>query len=287
MHVLLTGATGHVGRFIAHGLEAAGHRVTPLGRRPGQHPWSLADPAPALPPADALVHAAFEHRPGAYRGGEGCDPARFWRLNHDGSCALFAAAGHIPRWLFLSSRSVYGDHRRGVTLWETDEPAPDSLYGELKLAVETAMADLARGRATAASLRATGVYGVPPGLAGHKWSGLFRDYLAGRAIAPRCGSEIHGADLAAAVLRLLEHRAAGAFNASDLLLDRHDLLTRLRVLTGCPHEPPPKAREAAPGVMSTHRLASLGWQPGGWPRLDAFLRAAAGHQQGGPGLPGR
>ena len=99
------------------------------------HPWDLADPAPRLPPADALVHLALAHVPGAYRGGEGDDPAGFRRLNLDGTLRLFDAAGPA-RIVFLSSRAVYGDHRRGETLRETDAPAPDSLYGD----------DQARGR---------------------------------------------------------------------------------------------------------------------------------------------
>ena len=38
MHVLVTGASGIVGRFVVPALAAAGHRVTTLGRRPGDHP---------------------------------------------------------------------------------------------------------------------------------------------------------------------------------------------------------------------------------------------------------
>ena len=117
MHLLVTGGTGYVGRFVVEAARAAGHRVTLLGRRPGDHPWDLAETRPRLPPADALVHAALEHVPGAYRGGEGDDPARFRRLNLDGTRALFDAAPDM-RVVFLSSRAVYGDRRRGETLRE-------------------------------------------------------------------------------------------------------------------------------------------------------------------------
>ena len=262
MRVLLTGAGGIVGRFVAPALAAAGHRVTRLGRS-GEGAWSLDDPAPRLPPADALVHLAFDHLPGRYRGGEGDDPARFRRLNLDGSLRLFDAAGSA-RIVFLSSRAVYGDHRRGRLLKESDPPEPDSLYGEVKLAAERAIGE--RG----ASLRATGVYGGQP----HKWRALFASYLRGEAVAPRLATEIHGEDVASAVLALLASREAGAFNASDLVLDRHDLLGRVQALTGSPHPPPPRAAGPAPGVMATCRLRLTGWRPGGWPRLDAFLREA-------------
>ena len=255
-HVLVTGATGTVGRFVVPALRTAGHRVTTLGRT-GDIGWTLDAPAP-LPPADALVHLALAHVPGAYRGGEGDDPTGFRRLNRDGTLRLFDAAGDA-RIVFLSSRAVYGDHRRGETLRETDPPAPDSLYGQVKLEAETAL-----GR-RGASIRATGVYG------GIKWDPLFRAYLAGEPIAPRAATELHGADLAAAVLLLVGSAETGAFNASDLLLDRHDLIARVQSLTGCPHPPPPRAGGPPPGVMACDRLAALGWRPGGWPRLDAWL----------------
>ncbi len=265
MHVLLTGATGKVGRFLLPALRAAGHRVTPLGRHLHDHPWSLADTAPDLPPADALVHAALAHVPGAYRDGEGDDPAGFRRLNLDGTLRLFDAAG-LARIVFLSSRATYGDHRRGETLRETDPAAPDSLYGAVKLAAETALGS--RGVA----LRATGIYGGSP----HKWSGLFAGYLRGDAIEPRAATEVHGADLAAAVLIALQAPATGPLNVSDLLLDRHDLLAGVQALTGSPHPPPPCASGPPPGVMATDRLRALGWRPGGWPRLQNFLRRDSG-----------
>jgi nucleoside-diphosphate-sugar epimerase len=260
MHVLVTGATGTVGRFVVPALAAAGHRVTTLGRT-GDIRWTLADPSPSLPPADALVHLALAHRPGAYRGGEGDDPETFRRLNLDGTLRLFDAA-RDARIVFLASRAVYGDHRRGETLREADIPTPDSLYGAVKLEAERALGP--RG----ASLRATGVYG------GDKWQLLFAAYLRGEEIAPRVSTEIHGADLAAAVLILLQRPETGPFNASDILLDRHDLLARVRRLTGCPHPPPPRAEDPPPGVMSTERLRAIGWRPGGLARLDAFLAEA-------------
>lgn len=286
MRVLVTGGTGQLGRFIVAGLADAGHDVVLLGRTPqpghALHAWSLAETAPNVPSADALVHAAFDHVPGRYRGGEGDDPARFLRLNRDGSAALFEAARRagIPRWLFLSSRSVYGDHRRGEILAETDTPAPDSLYGEAKLATEQDMVQLAGAAATPVMLRATGIYGIPPGLSTHKWEGLFRDFLAGAEIEPRIATELHGADLAEAVRLLLEapsEAARGTFNASDILLDRHDLLAGLKERTGAPRLLPPRHEGTLPGIMATEKLQRLGWRPGGTARLAAFLEKFASH----------
>jgi len=84
---------------------------------------------------------------------------------------------------------------------------------------------------------------------------------------------VHGVDLAAAVLRLLDASETGPFDVADLLLDRHDLLARVRARTGAPHPPPPRAEGPPPGVMATDRLRALGWRPAGLGTLDAFLAA--------------
>ncbi len=146
-------------------------------------------------------------------------------------------------------------------LKESDAAEPDSLYGEVKLAAEEALG--ARG----VSVRATGVYGGRP----HKWEGLFADYLRGAAVAPRVATEVHGDDLAAAIVLLLVRGETGVFNVSDLMLDRHDLLARVQALTGSPCPLPPRFAGDPPGRMATCRLRLLGWRPGGWEKLDGFL----------------
>jgi len=277
MCVLLTGGGGRVGAFVTPALAAAGHRVIRLSRSPPPDggewaPWALGERPAALPDASALVHLALDHVPGRYRGGEGADPAGFLARNLDGSLALVAAArtAGVGRIVLMSSRAVYGDHRRGAILRESDPPEPDTLYGQMKLALEQAVPE-------AASLRATGLYGTPPRGGTHKWEGLFAEYLAGHPVGPRRASEVHGADLAAAVLVLLGAADAhGPWNVSDLVIDRADLLAAVQARTGCPHPPPRRAPGPPPGVMATDRLRGLGWRPGGMTRLAAFLDALFG-----------
>ncbi|WP_128254180.1 NAD-dependent epimerase/dehydratase family protein [Falsirhodobacter deserti] len=260
MKVAVTGATGFVGTFITRALLAAGHDVTVLGRRAvegaGFQPFTLGE-APAID-ADVLVHAAFRHEPGRFRGGEGDDPEGFRAANLDGSLRLIRGFG--GRTVFLSSRAVYGDYPAGTVLTEGMQPRPDTLYGQVKLAVEA--------EATV-SLRATGVYG--PGQ-GHKWQEMFADYLAGRAVKPRVATEVHGADLAAAVLAVLG-RGQGVFNVSDLVLDRRDLLAEVAIVTGCVQALPPRGDRSQVSAMDCTKLKALGWRPSGWGRLIASLPA--------------
>lgn len=277
MLVLLTGAGGQVGRFVLSDLRAAGHEVATLGRAPvagaAHIPWRLGDPA-RLPKAAALVHAAYDHVPGLYRGGEGDDPEGFWRRNVEGSRLLFEAAlaQGTTRVVFLSSRAAYGDPAPGARLREGDPAPGGTLYGQAKLASERMLDALADQGLAPVSLRATGVFGAPPGGGAHKWTELFRDYLAGRPVAPRVATEVHGADLAAAVRLMLERpETERLYNVSDLVLDRHDLLAAVRALTGCPHPLPERAEAGRLAVMATDRLRALGWTPRGAARLAEEL----------------
>ena len=148
----------------------------------------------------------------------------------------------------------------------------------MKAEAEAGLAALDGAGFRTASIRATGIYGPGPG---HKWEGLFADYLAGRPVAPRKATELHGDDLSAAILLILARGARGAFNASDLLLDRHDLLAEVQRLTGCPHPLPPRA-DGPVSVMSCERLTALGWHPGGWEKLRE-ARAPGGFHGFRPG----
>lgn len=284
MRVLLTGGSGSVGRFILARLIEEGHAVTVLGRQPvdgfeaGFEPFDLADPRPELPEADALVHCALLHVPGRFRGGEGDDPETFRRANVEGTRHLFEAARKAGCRLvvFLSSRAVYGDHRSGEQLKETDVPRPDSLYGVVKLAGEQVLEELCATDFRGRVLRATGVYGRPPGLQDHKWSALFEDFSREEQIAPRRATEVHGDDLAAAVSLLLTNDAPGPFeifNVSDLVLERRELLELYAEVSGVTGKLPKEAVDA-PGVMATDKLRALDWSPGGMDRLRAFMMEA-------------
>ncbi|QFQ85942.1 NAD-dependent epimerase/dehydratase family protein [Paracoccus kondratievae] len=261
MRIAVTGASGLVGRWLHRAALGAGHEVLTL---PG---WRLGD-LPGLSGCDALIHAAFHHLPGRYRGGEGDDPQGFLRANLDGSLMLFRAARDqgVGRVLFLSSRAVHDGHPEGMALPDDLPPAPTSLYGEVKARAEAALFKMADAAFLTASLRPTGVYG--PGTP-QKWAGLIADFLQGQTPTPRVATEVHGADLANAALMVLADPAmAGSYNVSDLVLDRQDLLAEVARLTGCGTVLPGRADASVLRLPLCSRLEALGWRPGG----RAFLR---------------
>ena len=277
MKIAVTGATGRVGHPIARHLAGQGHRVVTLGRRAaavGSHcDWALGGPAPDLTGVDALVHAAFSHVPGRYRGGEGADPDGFMALNRDGTHDLFRQArdAGVGRIVFLSSRAVHDGYPKGSVLPDDLPARPDSLYGRVKAQVEDWLAaapDLA-----GVSLRATGVYGAGAPGQPHKWANLFAGHLSGIPQPARIGTEVHEDDLAAAVGLLLAAGGRGAVNVSDILLDHHDLLACVNDLTGARHPLPPRADPASVSVMTCDRLHSLGWTARGWPGLRQAVAA--------------
>lgn len=291
--VLVSGGTGFVGRFIVEHLLASGYKLTVGGRTPPPASFFSGPVAfiplcldpdrnqiAALDDVYCFVHAAFDHIEGKYRGGEGDDPAGFRRSNLDGSVRLFeeARTAGVRRSVFLSSRAVYGRTSSPV-LDEATKPEPDTLYGEVKLAAENALKSLTTPGFITASLRVTGVYGPAGHGRRHKWSGLFADYLDGRPVSPRIGTEVHGDDVAQAVRLMLETDAAKVsgmvFNVSDVLTDNREILAVLQSAIGCPHALPPTADPNGFKEMSTDRLRALGWAPGGSHRLAATIRELA------------
>ncbi|MFS8044468.1 NAD-dependent epimerase/dehydratase family protein [Rhizobium sp. BR 314] len=291
MKILISGGTGLVGRYIAEELLSAGYEVAVGSRNEPQAsffsrpvsfvPMSLdpqEDQRQVFDDAYVFVHAAFSHVPGKYRGGEGDDPDGFRRLNLGGTVKLFETArmAGVRRCIFLSSRAVYGDRPAGETLTEAIKAMPNTLYGEVKRDAEHALFSLSTPGFATASLRATGVYGD---LRPNKWDQLFDDYLLGRPVPSRAGTEVHGRGLGRAVRLLLETEASRmdgqAFNLSDILTDTHEILGHLQSATGCPHALPTAAPHSAVNAMDTSKIQALGWQGGGKALLRQTIETLA------------
>lgn len=131
--VVVTGATGFVGRALCGHLEAC---VDTL--RFGVPDWKGHLDGANLKGATIFHLAARVHAQGA-------DAAAFQADNADKTRALAQAAGRegARRLVFLSSIKVYGEESSGRPFGVLDRPAPQDPYGRSKLAAENALAEVA------------------------------------------------------------------------------------------------------------------------------------------------
>jgi GDP-4-dehydro-6-deoxy-D-mannose reductase len=143
--ILVTGATGFVGRWLIRDLEAAGHDA--LGA-PASSQLDITE-APAVAAfvtaarPDAIAHlAGMSYGPDARR-----DPERALAINADGTRSVLlaaAAASGRPPVLVVSSSEVYGAPApTDLPLAETAPLRSDQPYGMSKLAQERVAFELA------------------------------------------------------------------------------------------------------------------------------------------------
>ena len=298
MRVAVTGATGIVGRFVVAGLQAEGAAIRALVRPTSDRSGLLGDIHfvvgdiadhtmlnALVEGVDAVVHCAYAHAPGRYRGGEGEDRFGFWRTNLLAGVELMehARRAGVERLVLMSSRAVFG-RDTPATDWVDDDtrPVPDTHYGALKLALEAhASAFSATDGVCYASLRPTGVYGLTHPVEDSKWYDLARLVASGGPLpAARLGTEVHGTDVADAVWRLLtapESAVAGrTFNCSDLTVDTREVMAALARQLGRPARLPAAAGNRLSHPMCTAALQALGWRPSGEARLaEAIDQLAA------------
>ena len=290
MRVALTGASGIVGRFVAARLAREGCEVVALARHGTDRTgfdfpigWIEGDLetetalVSLVRGADALVHSAYDHVPGKYRGGEGDDVETFWRTNLLGSLRLLRAAADCGagRIVVLSSRAVFGRPAR-TRVGDNHPTSPTTHYGAHKVALES----LAGVYPGTTCIRPTGVYGIthPPNRS--KWFDMARDVVVGRPVTTaRTSTEVHGDDVATAVWLLLTAREADvagrAFNCSDLIVSTREIAQRMYAGHGAVAGAHPTLPQEAPppeNIMRCDGLRALGWRPGGRRRLQATIR---------------
>lgn len=155
-HVLITGASGFVGRALLAALHGQGYPLTAASRQaPPQQGASLrywpvqrldghSDWRGALQGVDVVVHCAARVHVMNERG---ADPlAAFRQANVEATLALArqAQAAGVRRFIFLSSIKAHGEASRpGRPLRADDPPAPCDPYGQSKLEAEWALQALA------------------------------------------------------------------------------------------------------------------------------------------------
>lgn len=275
MIVAVTGATGYLGYFLLHALVRDGFEVR-AWRRPSSDIDSLPDGVDwidgdlgstasmkaLVAGADALVHAALEHEPGRYRGGEGEDLAKNLARNVGGSLALLAEAQRagVKRAIVVSSRAALEGHRDGP-VGDDALPAPTTHYGAAKAALEAFGRSFSADGFPVAAVRPTGIYGFRRPPERSKWWDLVGQVLAGEPIAARTATEVHGADVAKAVLALLaappDKIGGRAFNLSDIVVSTRDIAELVQRHAGVAG-PLPDAPPLSAPVMDCAAIVALG-----------------------------
>ncbi len=221
MHVLVTGGTGFIGSALLPALQAAGHRLTVLTRRPAtaalpEAVRAVSDPtACADDPPDAIINLAGENL-GAGRWND-TRRAEFLRSRVGTTEWLLAACKTWRRppavWLNGSAIGWYGAREDEVL---TEDSAPGTGFAaELCARWEAAAAPVAALGTRLAVIRIGIVLGLPGGALGQMLP-PFRLGLGGPLGHGRQWmSWIHRDDLVAMMQWLLEHETAeGAFNGT-------------------------------------------------------------------------
>jgi dihydroflavonol-4-reductase len=164
--ILVTGASGFVGRRVVAALAGAGHLVWGMSRGPAPQflpagvTWvrgDLLEPATytdVVSEVDAVVHLAARLK--ARRASD------YHAANVEGTTLLLGAAARAGprsrRVVVMSSLAAMGPGRDGALLQETAPCRPETAYGASKLAGEAAAREFA-DRLHLTMLRPTFVYG--------------------------------------------------------------------------------------------------------------------------------
>jgi nucleoside-diphosphate-sugar epimerase len=177
MNVLVTGASGFIGRALCRTLMERGYSVRAALRGAGASPTAsecvrvgdLGEPMdwyPALRNIDAVVHLAA--RVHVMRE-QAKDPLNeFRRVNVAGTRRLLemAADSGVRRFVYVSSIKVNGERTNGRPFDALDLPRPEDYYGQSKLEAEQAVKELAPASGIEwAIVRPPLVYG--PGVGGN------------------------------------------------------------------------------------------------------------------------
>jgi nucleoside-diphosphate-sugar epimerase len=220
LKLLVTGASGFIGRTVSHQLSVGGYHPRLMIRKAGddceichldaefvladlRNPESLKQ---AVKGVDGIIHL------GARATFESYDTLKPSIL--DGSVSLMEAgiAAGVRRFVYSSSLLVYDGSTPQVNANTMVNPVLD--YGRIKVDTEKRLSEMAASAGVSfAALRLPHVYG-----AGDLY---FRQLQAGRLILPGLGKNIythlHVADAAAAIIACIEQAFSGVLPFGDRL----------------------------------------------------------------------
>jgi dihydroflavonol-4-reductase len=206
MHVVLTGASGFLGGWIARLCREAGYPVSALVRRPDVRlPAAgvqlrlvnfsdVRQLASALSDAEVLIHCAG--------GGQVLNTADFYTQNLETTATLLAgvrlSGASLQQFILISSLAAHGPARRGCPAHEESPDQPVSHYGRSKWMAE-GLALRYQHHFPITILRPPALYG--PG--DRKLLTLFRQVQRGWVPVPVLNDQLswlYGPDCAEAVL---------------------------------------------------------------------------------------
>ncbi|MFO0699491.1 MAG: NAD(P)-dependent oxidoreductase [Nitrospira sp.] len=287
--LVVSGADGYVGFFVTEFLSArydltllvrdggtsSVHREKPGIRRLCVSLTDRTALREAMRGACGVIHLAYDHVRGAYRGGEGADLAGWYdrNLRMLVALAITAEAEAVGTFLFLSSRAVYDELGEGHR--ETNVLRPHTHYGALKAASEMILSGFRAIRSC--SVRSTGVYGLVDPPERSKWADLIISLrTCGKLERDRISSEVHGHDLARALLLLLERQGPlpPAVNLSDLVVSHSMVADIYAGITGRSIAIGERCVKMD-GRMDSSWLIGEGFRYGGRPLLESTIKQLA------------
>ena len=252
MKVAITGATGFLGHYIVHKMQAVGNDCrcwyrssercyqTENGSSVEWLPGELGnadDCDQLIEGCDAVVHSGLHRSGSAFRAGEG-DVEEFVRRNVLGSIQLIEAARRhkVGRFIFISTCAV---HEKILDDRPLDEAHPlwmTTHYGAHKAAVEQFIHSYGFGVGyPICALRPTGIYGLHHQPQRSKWYDLVQQIVRHETVdCVRGGKEVHAADVAEAVDILLhaDSIAGEAYSCYDRYVSELEVATIAREISG-------------------------------------------------------
>jgi nucleoside-diphosphate-sugar epimerase len=296
MRILVTGATGFIGRHVVAQLDARGYSYRLTSRRPVNKngvDWQVA-PGPTDYQAwcrlaagmDAIIHLAGR----AHNRNETLDNQRLHNTTLTECLATAAAAQGARHFIYISTIKVLGEKNptdpqgHAIPFRESNQPDPRDPYAQSKLDAECAVAAAAKGLGMATTvIRPPLVYG--PGVRANflqLMKYVARGWPLPLGAIDNQRSFVAAANLADLILTCLQNLAAAGetFLVSDLTVSTPKLV---RLLAKHMHKKPrlvsvPPSMLRTAGIMlgrkamierltdslvvdSAHVLETLNWQP--------------------------
>ncbi|MBK6935911.1 MAG: SDR family oxidoreductase [Chitinophagaceae bacterium] len=225
MRILITGANGFVGCYVAKYLLGKGHNVVATGKGGCRLPFSnnihfsyydmdFTDAGSVKTVFEETLPEAIIHS-GAISKPDECElnKENAWNINVQGTINLLAEAEKLnTRFLFMSTDFVF-DGERGMYT-EEDIPKPVNYYGETKLAAEKKVMAYSH---LWAIVRTVLVYGKPLTGRDNLLTIVKRKLEKGEeycVVSDQVRTPTYVEDLAQGILSVIEEKAEGIFHIS-------------------------------------------------------------------------